>query len=543
MNLGDITGKVTANIKDFEAKMDQVVKTTGETTATSSKTVSGIGTAFSKVGIIALSTATAIATGFIAVSSAGLSVAGQLESARQGFVALLGSAEKADDVMARIKREAKATPFEMTGLVAGTQALTAITKDGNKAIDVLLDVGKAIATSGKGQAELDRVILNLQQISSTGKVTEMDIRQFQSAIPMFNDILKYSGLTTDQLKEATNSSELLFNAFAKAGAEGGITAQGFAAQAGTWQQLLSNLKDSWNIFVSDFVKQTGIFDTAKVIVGVLTDFISTKLLPAIIAIRDWVREAWKTIKEYWDLYGQPVFDYIVEVINTVLVPAWNFLKDQIKKAMEESVIKMEDVVKVLKIIAIVIGGAVVGAILGFVSVLTVLIYIIGAVITAITAVYKAAKEKFQQIKDDIQWQVDKIKDIFSAKNFGDGLVKLVTLPFETIAKKAKDIFENVKKTIQNALDLTKRNSPSVIDKLQMGVKLAEKELNKIGDIQLAPISQVIQQGVSGNPMGNINLSIDMSGANISSPEIAQDYATKIGDAIIGNLRTNRRSYV
>jgi len=543
MNLGEITGKVTANIKDFEAKMDQVVKTTAETTDTSSKKVGVIGKAFKGVGVIALSVATAVATGFLAVSGAGLTVAGQLESARQGFVALLGSATKADDVMARIKREAKATPFEMTGLVSATQALTAITKDGNKAIDVLLDVGKAIATSGKGSAELDRVILNLQQVSSTGKVTEMDIRQFQSAIPMFNDILKYSGLTTEKLKDSKNAAELLFGAFKKAGEEGGITAQGFTAQAGTWQQLLSNLKDSWDIFVSDFVRETGVFDTAKVIVEALSTFISTKLLPAIIDMKDWIEKTWKTIQEKWEIYGQPVFDYIVWVINDSIVPAWEFLKEQVKKAMEESGLSMEQWKQVLKVVAMVIGGVLVVAIVVIISVITALIAVVGALVSAFTWLHKQAKDRFQKIKDDIEWHVGKIKDIFSAKNFGDVIVKLVTYPFETIKRKAQQIFNDIKNTIQDALDLTKRHSPSVIDKLRSGVNLAEKELSKIGDIQLNPISQVVQQGLGASSGGAISLSIDMSGASISSPEIAQEYAEKIGDAIVGKLRTNRRSYV
>jgi tape measure domain len=210
--------------------------------------------------------ALALAAGATAVAGAigyGAKIAGELEAARQGFVALLGSAEKADAVMARIKVEAATTPFELQGLVAGAQALTAITKDGNLAIDTLLDVGKAVATSGKGQNELDRVILNLQQIAATGKVTAMDIRQFQGAVPIFNDILAAAGLTVEQLQNADNAAELLFGAFKKAGQEGGITAAGFTAQAGTFNQLLSNVKDNITILSSEIIKQTGIFDALK----------------------------------------------------------------------------------------------------------------------------------------------------------------------------------------------------------------------------------------------------------------------------------------
>lgn len=238
----------------------------------------------------------------------GIKVAGDLEAARQGFVALLGSAEKADATMARIKKEAASTPFEMTGLVEGAQALTAITKDGNKAIDTLLDVGKAIATSGKGQAELDRVIMNLQQIASTGKVTAMDIRQFQYAIPLFNDILKSAGLTTQQLLDSEDAATLLFQAFKKAGQEGGVTAKGFESQAGTFKQLWSNFIDTVTIAASDFVKQTGIFDAVKKALDGLIKVIQAFTTPKAI------KEFTKMVTEWW-----PV---IVGIIVGGLTPAF-----------------------------------------------------------------------------------------------------------------------------------------------------------------------------------------------------------------------------
>lgn len=205
----------------------------------------------------------AIGTAAGAFAVLGVKTAADLESATQGFVALLGSADEASDVIARIKREAASTPFEIAGLAAGTQAITAITKDGNKAIDIILDVGKAIAISGKGQAEFDNVVANLQQIAATGKVTELDVRQFQRAIPIFNDIIGAVGLTSEELKDADNSAELLFNAFKVAGQEGGIAAKGFSAQAGTFNQLMSNLQDTIAITSSDVITQTGLFDSLK----------------------------------------------------------------------------------------------------------------------------------------------------------------------------------------------------------------------------------------------------------------------------------------
>lgn len=545
--LGQITAKIVANIKEFEAKMDQVSKISGKTSEDSSKSVSGIGGALSALGPVALAVGTAVGGALLMITKTGLGVAGQLESARQGFYALLGSAEEADAVMSRIKQEAKVTPFELTGLTTGAQALTAITKDGNKAVDILMDVGKAVSISGKGNAELDRVIFNLQQISATGKVTAMDIRQFQSAIPIFNDIIAANGLTVEALQESENSAELLFEAFAKAGAEGGIAAEGFTSQAGTWNQLVSNMKDSWAIFTADFVEKTGVFDTAKDVIEKITTFMVEDMTPAIISVKEWFEKTWETITYYWDLYGQPVFDMIVDFINVTLVPAWNYLKEQIVKAMEESGVSMEDVKKVVGFLAIVIGGTLVGAVLAIVGAIAGFIFIIGVLIGWFTTLREKAKEKFQEIKAEIQWHIDRIKEIFSAKNFGDAIIKMVTYSFEALARRIKDIFQGIKNTIQGALDLTKRQSPSVIDKLKLGVKMAEREFDKMGDIQLTPIAKMVPNmglnGSIGGASGGINLSVNMSGANISSPEVAQDYAEKIGDAIVGKLRTNRRSYV
>ena len=208
---------------------------------------------FTKKLAPAFAIVSAAAVGFAAK---GVIVAGQLESMRQGFVTLLGSAEKADVTMARIKQEAARTPFELPGLTSATQALALVTKDGDKAIDVLLNVGKALATAGKGQAELDRIISNLQQIALTGKITEMDIRQFgMNGINVLELLADYYGTTTEKASEMVKNSKDAFSdltgAFQKAGSEGGKFAEGFANQAGTFQQLWSNLKDNINIGLSD----------------------------------------------------------------------------------------------------------------------------------------------------------------------------------------------------------------------------------------------------------------------------------------------------
>lgn len=194
----------------------------------------------------------------------GLETAAQLETAEVGLTTLLGSAEEAAETIARLKVEAARTPFELPGLTQATQLLTSVTKDGDKSIDILLDVGEGLAAMGKGQAELDRIIVNLQQIAAVGKAATIDIKQFAFAgIPIYEMLTETTGKSGEALEELISSGgvtfELLTQMFDEANDEGGRFFNAFVNQSGTFNQALSNMKDSFAIFFADFVQNTGLF--------------------------------------------------------------------------------------------------------------------------------------------------------------------------------------------------------------------------------------------------------------------------------------------
>lgn len=258
------TEAVQASVKGLSKTLGGISNYAQSAQAASQKFAAGLGAA--KVAAI----------GFIGV---GAKIAGDFEAARQGFVTILGSAEEAGKVMERIKKEAARTPFELTGLTSATQALALVTKNGDKSIDVLLNVGKALAAAGKGQAELDRIIMNLQQIGLTGKITEMDIRQFgMNGVNILELLGDYYGVTTDKAGDMVKDSKDAFGdlqaAFAKAGNAGGKFANAFTNQAGTFNQLMSNLKDSFQITMSDIVVRSGAFDIIKNALGGLINFMN-----------------------------------------------------------------------------------------------------------------------------------------------------------------------------------------------------------------------------------------------------------------------------
>jgi len=561
MKLGDITADVIANTKPYELGMNKVASVTAEATVDTNKSIESVGTVLGGIKTIALTVGTAVVGAFSLITKQGISVSAELESARAGFIALLGSAEEADAVLERIKKEAKATPFEMTGLTTGVQALTAITKNGQKAIDILMDVGKAVSVSGKGQAELDRVIFNLQQISATGKVTEMDIRQFQSAIPVFNDILTLSGLTTEELKDSANSAELLFNAFQKYGSEG-IGAEGFISQAGTWNQLISNLKDTWNIFTADFVQQTGVFDLAKDILKRLIDFIeinTPKIIQFIENIRgnfdgfmqsSFMTTAIQIFETIWtavsaganDFYliMKEVFAFIVEWWNMYLKPAfeelWSVLAEVFGDGSNDAIAFKDIIVTVARVIAYALGGIVIG--------LTVLI-------TAIVRVISWGLE----MQNKIQGFVENIKNAFLAlpkvveltwgmlvkklQDFSGKILNAITKPFTDAYASVSKIAEKIKQSLDK-INPFHRESPSLIDNITKGVDTIKNEYGKLGNLAFNAVSGGLESG--GLASTGMAINIDMTGANISSPEVAREYAESIGNTIIDKLRITRRSY-
>lgn len=257
--------KILITAKDEASSVLSGIKNQAAETAEASKRFA--------VGLAAAATATA---GFIGY---GAKVAGDLEASRAGFITLLGSASEADKILAQIKKDAASTPFELPGLIQANQLLTSVTKDGQRSENMLLNVGKALAAMGKGQPELDRIIVNLQQIGAVGKASLMDVRQFAFAgIPIFEMLQQATGKSGDALNDFISEGgvtfDLLEQMFNKAGGAGGRFADAFKNQAGTFNQLLSNMKDNVTVAMADIVKSSGIFDIMKNAMAGVSDWIS-----------------------------------------------------------------------------------------------------------------------------------------------------------------------------------------------------------------------------------------------------------------------------
>jgi len=316
-----------------------------------------------------------VALGAAAIAGAtwGVKVAAQLETAEVGLKTLLGSAEKAASTVERLKVEAARTPFELPGLTQAVQLLSSVTKDGNKSIDIILDIGEGLAAMGKGQAELDRIIVNLQQIAAVGKAATIDIKQFAFAgIPIYEMLTETTGKSGEALAELIENGgvtfELLTKMFDQANDAGGRFFNAYKNQSGTFNQATSNMKDSLGIFMADMVKTTGLFKL---------------LTESMIFASSWlgnykqnVAEAISTVQEWLQVLDENTG------LVTMLTETWRTLvfvfMDQLKPALTELWDSMKGLQPFLEAAALAFGVTLVVAV-------GLLVTVVGGLVIAVIA--------------------------------------------------------------------------------------------------------------------------------------------------------------
>jgi len=187
---------------------------------------------------------------------------------------LLKDGAEAQKVIDQTMRDAAATPFSFESLLQANRALIAAGENSEQARKDVLNLSNAIAASGGGNDELQRMVVNLQQIKNEGKATAMDLRQFSYA-----GINLYAALDAAGLKHAKGTEltyEQISYALQKAHEAGGIYFHGLENMAGNTSIKVSNLSDAW------FQFRVEIFDKLKPTID--------KTVTALINVVNWLKE-------------------------------------------------------------------------------------------------------------------------------------------------------------------------------------------------------------------------------------------------------------
>jgi len=435
-----------------------------------------------------------VGTGAAFLGKKFLEQAASFEQSQIAFTTMLGSAEKANALLKELADFAKRTPFELKGVEMAAKQILAMGGNTKDLLPELKALGDVSAGTG---APLERLALNFNQVRLQGKLTGRELRDFAvNGVPLISELAKNLGVAETEIAGMVSAGTIGFaevsEAFTTMTSEGGRFANLMDEQSKTLEGQVSNLKDEFNLLGREIGKE--LLPTAKRMVG----FIIHDILPAISNFVKWVKK------------NREVVIALAIGIMVVMIPAFVSW-------------------------AIAAGAAAVATILA-IGPLLLLGIAVAALAYLVIKNWDWIKEKtlalWNYIKDTFQRMHDFLVTI--GNRIKDAMIK----PFSEAWDKIQDVVNK----IRDALDFTKRHSPSVIDLVERGVGQVNKAMEGLEfNTNLSPrlTAAAIMPQRSGNNLTSVT--VNLPGAIISSEGAAQEIAEIIGDNIVKKVQANIRT--
>lgn len=597
-DVGSVVAHIKADLTDFNNGMNEAKnKANGFASH-----LQGVGDSIAGFGKQAAIFTGVVAGGLGIAGKMALDYAGKYEQYQIAFTTLLKDEKKAGEAILQIQKDAAATPFEMAPLIMGNQRLISAGVNADRARIDIINLGNAISATGGGNAELERLSTNLQQIKAVGKASALDIKQFAFAgINVYDMLSKSMGKSVEQIKDMDITYDDLTKAFAKAAGKGGLFEDAMKKQSLTLNGLISTLKDTVNIGLKDILVNSGAFDAIRNAVAQLIPFLQNVAVPAIVGfftelakghdstnqvvqfimyfvdafmvLVGWISENQELVMTF--LKGLAIAIGALLVIGTItalvtalanplvlvalliaaLYTAWetnfmglrditsaiftevvNFFQNYLMPAIQVFVAYWQ---QIWPYVSLILQGAW-QIIIGVIQVAWAIVYgLIKVGLALLSGDWKAAWEAIKQM---VSTAWEGIKNIFNGalnfiKGWGGWLFDELTAPF----RRAWEEISKLVNKIKDALDFTKRHSPSVVDIVRNGVKQVNKAMDGLEfSTSLTPSVAAAVVGGNAGSTNVANVTVDLSGAIITDELAAMRIGEKIGDSIISKLQLNVR---
>lgn len=205
-----------------------------------------------------------------AVIKGGIEYNAQMQTFNTRLTTLTGSAEGAEKVLSQIKKDALTTPFDVASLTQAESLLLSTGLSAEEARADILALGDAVSASGGGNAELQRMAVNLQQIKNVGKASSLDIKQFAYAgIDIYGLLADSMGITRAEASDLDVTYEMLTQALKQANSEGGKYYGAMESQSKTYNGAMSNLDESLQVLKGTLTE--GLFNAISGLIPKLTE--------------------------------------------------------------------------------------------------------------------------------------------------------------------------------------------------------------------------------------------------------------------------------
>jgi tape measure domain-containing protein len=438
------------------------------------------------VAVLGLGTALATAGTFAAKS------ASEYEQNRIAFDTMLGSAEKARDMLKQVSEFAMKTPFELPEVVNGAKQLLAYNIEAEKIIPTFNALGNIAA--GVGKEKLPQLILAFGQVKAATKLTGMELRQFTEAgVPMLATLGKQMGKTEGEIQDMVSAGDVKFKDVEKAlfgmSEEGGKFFNLMERQSKTFGGTMSNIKDDIGRVAREIIginetgdiRQGSIFYYLKIgaegLYAVL-DANKDKIIQTIQGAIDFVinlalrwREARDAVMGFFSETNY-VWVFIRDFLQPILLDLANTFKTSWKEIMDA----IEPIKPELKIVAEFFGVIILGAIMAVIVILAELIKMATKVATGIINVFSGAIQFFENgwtgvillVTGHFNEALGSIKKMFSGLGiFIKGIAESIFAPIymaieKMVAKfteginKIKDAYGSIKDKLSSVMNFSGR---------------------------------------------------------------------------------------
>lgn len=177
-----------------------------------------------------------------------INVRGEFQKTEIAYSTMLGSSEKAKNLMGQMVSLAAKTPFSFQEVATGAKQLLAFQVPANQVIDVLTRLGNISAGLG---VPLSRINLVYGQVMAKGRLMGDDLRQFTEAgIPMVAELAKKFNTTSAAITEMVSAGKIGFkdvqDVLFGLTNEGGMFYNLMEKQSASLSGKVANLGDQWD---------------------------------------------------------------------------------------------------------------------------------------------------------------------------------------------------------------------------------------------------------------------------------------------------------
>lgn len=254
--------------------------------------------------------------GLFQVARAAATMAQDIDQSRAALTGLYGSAEKAQQMLSRLRDVARKSPIEYKAFVQGAESLAYMGYEGEKAIGVLKRIETALVASGKGSEAFNQVTDAMLSMVNQGKAYADDINSMsQAGFPAWEMLAAHMHKSIDETRKAVEDGTVSIDDMIAAMEEGGgpTFQKMIAAQEAGGQTL----KNTW----------ARVKDNVIVSLGEMLDPLARDFAPVVSRAGDAITNAFKGTPDLFGRIKQALIDSgIVDALRRLMDGIGAFVK-------------------------------------------------------------------------------------------------------------------------------------------------------------------------------------------------------------------------